>query len=50
MCDAPGCDAVYTDDEQRWFNGVWEQAKTHGWRARKICHVWCHFCPVHADK
>lgn len=47
-CDVPGCHAVFSDEDRRWFKDVWRLAKLQGWRTKKICHVWHHYCPLHA--
>ena len=42
-CDS--CSEVYEGDEGVEFTDVWADAKSEGWRTRKIAGEWLHGCP-----
>ena len=41
-CDS--CNETFDGDSDE-FKEVWEAAKRHGWRTRKIANQWLHGCP-----
>lgn len=41
-CDS--CDEVWESGTSE-FNEAWAEAKSMGWRAKKVGNVWVHACP-----
>jgi hypothetical protein len=42
-CDS--CEEAIAGDEDDGFGALWKDAKSQGWRARKIADEWLHGCP-----
>ena len=42
-CDADGCAAQHEGEGE--FTEVWADAKSEGWRCRKVGGEWEHYCP-----
>ena len=42
-CDC--CEEVFSGDDHEEFAAVWANAKSEGWRTRKIANEWLHACP-----
>lgn len=41
-CDT--CHEVFEGEDRQEFAGVWKDAKTEGWRTKKIGDEWVHGC------
>jgi hypothetical protein len=43
VIDCDSCDRTFEGDTDEWID-VWPQARSDGWRARKIGRNWYQFC------
>jgi hypothetical protein len=43
-CDGATCGETVERDQDIGFEAGWTQAKSEGWKARKIAGEWLHFC------